>query len=93
MGKDLDCTYMAVVGLAEIAHRQENPVLAARLLGIAERFAKGFVPMNECWKESFGKPVLTVVHTQSRNGVYAAAWAEGQAMPLDQALQVVLTFA
>lgn len=91
MGKDFDCTYMAVMGLAEIAHRQEDPVLAARLFGIAERFAKHFVPMDECWKESFGKSVLTVVHTQWRDGAYAAAWAEGQAMPLEQALQLALT--
>lgn len=90
--KDRDRTYVALVGLAEIAHRQEKPALAARIFGVAERFAQRLNPFYDRWKEVYCRPLLTAAHTHLRDAAYAAAWAEGQAMPFDQALQLALRF-
>lgn len=42
---------MALVGLTEIARRQEKPLLAARLFGMTERFAQRLKPIEDRWKE------------------------------------------
>ncbi|MEZ4737061.1 MAG: helix-turn-helix domain-containing protein [Caldilineaceae bacterium] len=91
--RDLDCTYLAMVGLAEIARCQAKPALAASLFGAAERFAQHINLLDARWKEMLYRPLLTVAHTQLRDGAYAAAWVEGQTMPLDQAMHLALTFA
>ena len=90
--KDIGCTYLALVGLAGIARRQEKPALAARLFGVAERFAQRFNPFHDRWNEAYCRPLLAAADTDLRDTAYAAAWAEGQTMPLDQAMQLALTF-
>ncbi|MEZ4737079.1 MAG: hypothetical protein R3E79_59125 [Caldilineaceae bacterium] len=84
-------TNLALVGLAEIARRQEKPVLAALLFGVTERFAQRPRPIADRWKEAYCRSLLTAAHAQLRNSAYAAAWAEGLAMPFVQAIQVALT--
>ena len=91
--RDLDCSYLAMVGLAEIARCQTNPALAAQLFGAAERFSQRINLLDARWKEMLYRPLLTVAHTQLRDGAYAAAWAEGQSRPIDQAMQLALAFA
>jgi hypothetical protein len=93
LAREINCTYPALVGLAELARRQAKPALAACLFGMAERFARQLNPIHSRWKEAFCRPLVTTAHAQLRDAAYVAAWAEGQAMPLDQAMQVALTFA
>jgi hypothetical protein len=88
----LNCTYLALAGLAETARRQAQPALAARLFGIIEQFAKRPKPVEDRWKEAYCRPVLIAAHTHLRDSGYAAAWAEGQIMPLEQAIQLALNF-
>jgi tetratricopeptide (TPR) repeat protein len=90
--QEINCTYLALVGLAEIARRQEKPTLAACIFGATERFAQRPKPIEDRWKEAYCRPLLAAAHTDLRDADYAAAWAEGQAMPLDQAMQLALTF-
>jgi tetratricopeptide (TPR) repeat protein len=91
--QEIYSTYLALVGLAEIARRQGKPALAALLFGVTERFAQRPRPIADRWKERLCRPLLTVAHTDLRDAAYAAVWAEGQTMPLEQAMQLALTFA
>ena len=85
VARALDCAYLALVSLAEIARCQTKPELAARLFGVAERFAQRTNPLNERWKETGCRPLLTAAHTHLRDADYAADWAEGQATRTDHA--------
>ena len=91
--REINCTYTALVGLAELARRQAKPALAARLFGVTERFPHRLMPIDDRWKEAFCEPLLKVAHAQLRDGAYATAWAEGKTLPLDQAMQLALTLA
>jgi hypothetical protein len=90
--QEINCTYLALVGLAEIAHRQAKPTLAARIFGVTERFAQRPKPIEDRWKEAYCRPLLAAAHLNLRNSAQATVWAEGQAMPFDQAVQLALTF-
>lgn len=87
-----NCTYLALVGLAETARCQMQPMLAARLFGIAEQLAQRPKPIEDRWKEAYCRPLRTAANTHLRHAPYAAAWAEGQTMPLEQAMQLALNF-
>lgn len=91
--QEINCTYLALVGLAEIARRQEEGALSAFLFGVTERFTQRPKPIADRWKEAYCQPLRAAAHTHLYNSAYATAWAAGQAMPFDQAIQVALTFA
>ena len=75
----------------------------ARLLNIFKPFGRmlslsrvmgenGINLVDDRWKEAYCRSLLTAAHIQLRYSSYAAAWAEGQTMPLEQAIQLALTF-
>lgn len=88
--RDIDCTYMAVMGLAEIARRQENLLLAARLFGLAERFDQRLAPHDDRWKKAFCRPLLAGAYTELCDAACVAAWADGAASDLSQVIDYAL---
>ncbi|MEZ4865862.1 MAG: helix-turn-helix domain-containing protein [Caldilineaceae bacterium] len=90
--QEIYSTYLALVGLAEIARLQRKSALAALLFGVTERFTQRPRPIADRWKETYCRPLLTAAQAQLRHFAYATAWAEGQAMPFAQAMQAALTF-
>lgn len=91
--QEINCTYLALVGLAEIARCQAKPALAARLFGATERFAQRPKPIEDRGKEVYCQPLLAAAHIHLRETAYAAAWSEGETMPFAEALQLALTIA
>ncbi|MCE7981139.1 MAG: XRE family transcriptional regulator [Caldilinea sp. CFX5] len=90
--QEIYSTYLALVGLAEIARLQGKLALAALLFGVTERFTRRPKPIADRWKEAYCRPLLTAAYAQLRHSAYATAWIEGQVMPFEQAMQVALTF-
>jgi predicted ATPase/DNA-binding CsgD family transcriptional regulator len=81
-----------IIGLASVAASQTHPVRAARLWGAAEG-------MSEIYGAQFshaGRAAidyegrLAVARSQLEEAAWAAAWAEGRAMPPEQAVEYAL---
>ncbi len=79
----------SLVGFAELAGLQGWPERAARLFGAVVAFVKDVdnVPLGK--RADFERSV-NALHTQLGEAMFAAAWAEGQAMTLDQAIAYAL---
>jgi non-specific serine/threonine protein kinase len=78
------------VGLAGVAGAQCHPERAVRLLGAAEPYLdamRGFMPVAD--RTAYDRTVAAV-QIQLDQATFAAAWAEGQAMPLEQAIAYAL---
>ncbi len=78
-------------GLAIVEHQ---PVRAARLYGAAEmlRYTIG-APLKPFDLEVFYDPYLEVGQALVSESAWEVAWAEGRAMPLDEAIDFALAFA
>jgi tetratricopeptide (TPR) repeat protein len=78
-----------LVGLSELARRQKQLVHAARLLGAAETIVTSMGPrFNTVWVTQSDKYKLLIAagHEKLDEG----AWLEGQAMSLEQAVELAL---
>ena len=78
-------------GLASVAAGQGAALPAARILAAAERLREdvGSPPAaNE--RPGFDRRVATVQEAIGDEGAFARAWAEGRAMPLEQAIELAL---
>jgi tetratricopeptide (TPR) repeat protein len=80
-----------LVGLAGVSARSSQPERAARLFGAAEMQRKALgLPMQPI-APAFYLHDLAAVRTQSDGWAFAAAWAEGQMMTLEQAIAYALS--
>jgi hypothetical protein len=84
---DVYCSSHALVGLAEIMRRRDDLARAGVLFGAAARFSEqetvDFVPFRK-----FG--VVDTARGLLGNPLFAEAWAEGEAMALEQAIAIAL---
>jgi non-specific serine/threonine protein kinase len=77
-------------GLAAIAVARRAPVTAARLFGAAEAARQAFgTPVFTAYRPWFDRDVAAA-RAQLDPEAFAAAWAEGRALPLDSALALAL---
>jgi predicted ATPase/transcriptional regulator with XRE-family HTH domain len=77
-------------GLASVAWAQEQPRRAARLFGAAEALRQTIgVPLPPVERANY-KPSLARVCTLLDEATFAAAWAEGQVLTLEQAMAEAL---
>jgi hypothetical protein len=78
------------LGLAAVATRTRRARRAARLLGQAEALAETLslpiMPALRPWHST----VVAAAHAQLREDMFDQAWAEGRAMPLEQAVAYAL---
>jgi tetratricopeptide (TPR) repeat protein len=73
-------------GLAWLVGGHGQPARAARLLGATESMLMGGVPT---WRFAH-EQIVAAVRAQLDESVFAAAWAEGQALTLEQAIAEAL---
>ncbi len=89
IGYDVGFAY-ALSGLGSVAALQGQSERAARLLGAAihfnRKFAERLVPVEQAWYDSS----LAIVRAGLGEEGLARAWAEGQAMTLEQAVEYAL---
>ncbi len=77
-------------GLAEVAAGQDRPRRAARLWGAAEVIRERLgAPLPPAGRSRFAASVARARATLG-DGAFEAAWAEGRALPLDQAVASAL---
>jgi hypothetical protein len=90
---DKDLRWIAALGLeglAAVAAAQGQPLLAARLFGAAEALREALgTPLKPSERAGYDQA------TQATRGAlgedsFAAAWAEGRALPLDEAVTMAL---
>jgi DNA-binding CsgD family transcriptional regulator len=76
----------ALAGLAAVASTQERPQPAARLLGAATaRWEAASYQLDRVDQTAYGHNLATV-RAQIDPATFDAAWADGQALPLEQAI-------
>jgi len=86
---------MALMGLAGLAGAAGRPERAARLLSAAEAFLVSSGLTVSVWPTSAGDDLertADAARAQLGEEAFAAAWAEGCAMPLNQAVDEALAF-
>jgi len=97
--KDVRCAYVCLEDFAGILHRYDQPSVVARLFGAAEALRELIgIPLTG---NSLAMHDQIAVHERGVAAVkqrlapeaFAAAWAEGRAMTLEQALGLALTVA
>ena len=76
----------AFIGLARVALKHKNPAQAARLLGATDALIGPDFPMRRRELEA----AAAAARAQMEPAEFEAAWTEGQAMPLDQAITLAL---
>jgi tetratricopeptide (TPR) repeat protein len=83
-------TIMCLTGLAELAAAQQQAGRAARLWGTVEALCEASrIPREASWHVSHEQHVAAV-RAALGEGAFEAAWAEGRAMPLEQAVDFAL---
>jgi DNA-binding CsgD family transcriptional regulator len=80
------------IGLASVAAFQTHPVRAARLWGAAEGMSETYgARFSHAGREAIDyEGRLAVARSQLEEAVWTAAWAEGRAMSLEQAVEYAL---
>jgi len=76
-----------LAGLAAVMIEHQHPAQAARLLSVAD--AQHWVASAAAERAEYDR-TIAVVHAQLDEATFAAAWAEGQAITLEQALAYAL---
>ena len=82
-------TFMAphqLIGLAGVCAAQQHASRAARLLGAAEGLAQRTGLRPSPGEDGIWQHIIASIHSQLDEPTFAAAWAEGQAMTLEQAI-------
>jgi predicted ATPase/class 3 adenylate cyclase len=83
-------TMMCLAGLAELAAARQQAERAARLWGTVEALCEAsHIPREASWHISHERNVAAV-RAALGEGAFDAAWAEGKAMTLDQAIALAL---
>jgi non-specific serine/threonine protein kinase len=83
-------TMMCLAGLAELAAVRQHAERAARLWGTVEALCEASrIPREASWHVSHEQHVAAV-RAALGEGAFEAAWAEGRAMPLEQAVASAL---
>jgi hypothetical protein len=86
-GNRMDAAF-ALEALAILAAAQQQPRKAARLWGAAEALREAInAPLPAAYQRDY-EPYLAEARAGLGEAAYTAAWAEGRAMPLEQALAV-----
>src|SRR5574341_1092978 len=81
-----DGIQLALRGLAALATVQRQPEQAARLFGAAEALRERIrIVLPPVERPEYGQYVAAA-RAQTENGAFTAAWAEGQALSLDEAV-------
>jgi predicted ATPase len=80
----IDCSPRALAGMAELARLQGDIARAGRLYGAAYRYENLEEPFDDL-------PAVKVAPTYLDDPIFAAAWAEGEAMTLAQAIAYALS--
>lgn len=83
----MNCAPQALVGLAETVRQQGDLVRAARLFGAAVRFEYAISPKDPKLEML---PAMQTAHTYLDNPTFAAAWAEGEAMTIEEVIAYAL---
>jgi tetratricopeptide (TPR) repeat protein len=81
--------YMNLVGLATVAHRREQALLAAALLGTADRVWESLAATEAsraAWEFSQTQPTLEAVRHELGEERFAAVWLRGRGMSPERAL-------
>jgi tetratricopeptide (TPR) repeat protein len=79
---------LAILQMGVVAARQAQAVPAARLLGAGAAMAAGYVLYPRYPRDY--EPVLTALQADLGDAAFAAAWAEGQALSVEQAVAYAL---
>ena len=75
---------MALAGLAEVAQLRDQNTQSARLFGFAAKTASEIDFAGHTWKRVYQRQIADARARQS-DPAYAAAWAEGEKLTLDEA--------
>ncbi len=81
---------MSLIGLAGMAGAQGEPERGARLLGAIDAVQQGFATVMWPVDRAEYRRSLAAIRAALTEEQFAAAWAEGQAMTLDEVIAVVL---
>ncbi len=82
---------LCLVGLAGVAVAQMHPVQAARLIGAAEALHGPFDPLLYPSNRAEIERIMAVTRAQLDEVAFAAVWAEGRAMTMEQAIELALS--
>jgi non-specific serine/threonine protein kinase len=78
------------VGLAEVSAAERLPLRAARLLGVAHALHEGIGHHMDILRRRAFERTSAAVRATLGEGAFAAAWAAGQAMGLEEAIAYAL---
>ena len=79
-----------LAGVGVIGGAPTNPRKAARLLGIAERLRDAVGAPVPPLERPFYDHIVATTRRSLDTATFAAAWAEGQSMPLEEAIAYAL---
>jgi hypothetical protein len=79
-----------LVGLARVAEARGQPERSARLLGAALALLDGIGTRLGAIERAEQERCASAVRAELGEEVFAAAWAEGRAMPLEQVIEYAL---
>lgn len=80
-------------GLAEVATVQAQPERAARLWGAAELLREAIgAPLRPITRQTY-ECAVSAAHAQLDEATFAAVWADGRALTIEQAIAYALTIA
>ncbi len=83
---DTDLANYCLEGLADVAEAQGKLIWAARLWGVAEALREAIgAPLPPVWRADYKRSVAAA-RTYLGEQAFAAAWAEGRAMTLEEVL-------
>jgi len=83
-------TSLCLNGFAGVAGEMGQPVRAARLFGAAEALRETIGLSRQSDERAIYDRSVAAVRAQLEEAAFAAAWAEGRAMPLEQAIAEAL---
>ena len=83
-----------LTGLAGVASALHEPVRAARLWGVSNNLDETIGAVNPpFWARFIVGPILATIHAQLDETAFEAAYAEGRAMTMEQAIEYALELA
>ena len=80
-----------LIGLAGVASAHAQPSPAARMIGACTQLFESIGGLSPpFWMHYVEEPILATIHLQLDAATFEAAYAEGRAMPMDQAVAYAL---
>jgi tetratricopeptide (TPR) repeat protein len=80
----------SLAGLANVARAEGRAERAARLLGAVDTLIEAMFPPVRPWERVENERAVAWVRAAMGEELFAAVWAEGRAMPLEQAIAYAL---